>query len=88
MLARRGEGADAYPELLKAAWVGAHPRLSIAHLQTLGPQLAARPVASLLHNEDLFYKADRRTRCAHMGPERDVADFVGPSSSWRCQEQA
>ncbi|KAK9827956.1 hypothetical protein WJX81_000703 [Elliptochloris bilobata] len=59
--ALRGLMSHAYPELLEAEWVGAHPRLSISHLQTLGPQFAARPVASLLHDEDLFYKADRRT---------------------------
>ena len=28
----------------------------------LGPQFAAQPVAALLHDEDLFYKADRKTR--------------------------
>ena len=75
VLARRGEGADAYPELLEAEWVGAHPRLSIAHLQTLGPQLAARPVASLLHDEDLFYKADRRTRSAHIRADMKCGVF-------------
>ena len=81
VLARRGQRADAYPELLEAEWVGAHPRLSIAHLQTLGPQLAARPVASLLHDEDLFYKADRRTRSAHRGPEHNLLQLSGLSSS-------
>ena len=55
--------------------MGMHPRLSIAHLQTLGPQLAARPVASLLHDEDLFYKADRRTRSAHVGPDKKCGVF-------------
>ena len=82
--------AGAYPELLEADWLGAHPRLSIAHLQTLGPQLAARPVASLLHDEDLFYKADRRTRSAPplRGQNRVLRKPLGQAAhgcarSWR-----
>ena len=65
--------------------MGAHPRLSIAHLQTLGPQLAARPVASLLHDEDLFYKADRRTRSAHMGPSNSPCPTLAMRSEFILQ---